>query len=303
MVDHPSSPFSFQAVAHALAAVDVFKELPSVGRTRALGISIDHLNFQYEARIFASRGGSNTPFWQRWTAAHGSYTSEDTVSWAERFLRQEFELFCQQTDPQAQERDRRLHRLCHVQTGASAPPEIIVRIEELCFLPGVIFPWVTAHAVFIRRIHAYNRALHIHLDALDRHLGELSYFFINHPAPSVLTEQIAYLRQLLQEAEASFPNIDAWKRQLGLDKKFSREAHAKQRIWTPLFKELVDLLRPFCRGPKKHYWAKAVTAEHIPQQAFDRASRLMHLSHPELWDDHPDLVKSRYYALTESEKI
>src|SRR5262249_16853380 len=160
--------------------------------------SVDHLNFQYEARIFASRGGSNTPFWQRWTAAHdyytsevhARYTSEDTVSWAERFLRQEFELFCQQTDPNGQERHQLLHGLCDVQTGTSAPLEIIVRIQELCFFPGVIFPWVTAHAEFTRHIHIYNGVLRKQLDALDQLLGELSYFFINHPASSVLTEQI-----------------------------------------------------------------------------------------------------------------
>jgi len=86
MVAHPSSPFSFQAVAHALAALDVFKELPSLGSARQLGISVDHLHYQYEARMFASRQGANTPFWQRWTAAHAcspldsGYTSEDTVS-------------------------------------------------------------------------------------------------------------------------------------------------------------------------------------------------------------------------------
>jgi len=183
-----------------------------------------------------------------------------------------------------------------VQTLQPAPPEVIVRIQELCFLPGVIFPWVLAHATFPKHIRAYNRKLRKQLDALDHHLGTPSYFFINHPAPSVLTELIDGLRHVLQESDASFSNVDAWKRQLGLDKELSREAQ-KQRIWTPLFKELVDLLRPFCSGPKKHYLAKTVTAEHIPQQAFDRTSRLMHLSHPALWKDRPGLVKRRYYSV------
>src|SRR5205814_6084659 len=66
--------------------------------------------------------------------------------WAERFLRNEFALFCQQTDSHAQERDQILRGLYDVQTRQPATPVVIVRIQELCFLPGVILPWVTAHA-------------------------------------------------------------------------------------------------------------------------------------------------------------
>jgi hypothetical protein len=294
VLDRPPSPFTFQAVGYALTVVDVFKVLPSSEHARRLGVDVDHLTYQYYDRMFAARGGANTPFWQRWTAASSYYWhEEDTVSWAERFLRQEFALFCQQTDPQAQERDQILHGLCHAQTGESAPSEVIVRIHELCFFPRVIFPWVLAHAEYTRLIRDYNRGLRKSLDELDQHLAKLRYFFINHPAASMLTERIACLRQLSQEADASFPNIDAWKKQLGLDKKLSLQA-SRQRIWTPLFKELVDLLRPFCRGPKHAYLAE--TPKAIPEQAFRLASRLMHLACPELWQDQYTSVKARYHS-------
>jgi hypothetical protein len=122
------------------------------------------------------------------------------------------------------------------------------------------------------------------------------------------------LLEVLQELDACLGTVDEWRNRLGIDKRVAREpieiqpqdderplyqhvtiAPQQQRFWSYLFKELVDLLRPFCSGPKSWYLQDLRT---MPQAAFDHAARLIHLSWPELYDDRPDLVKSRYYALT-----
>jgi hypothetical protein len=128
------------------------------------------------------------------------------------------------------------------------------------------------------------------------------------------------LLEVLQEVDDCCDTVDDWRKRLGIDKQVTTdvvERHPagddmaedvgllypyqlvsidpqKQRSWSYLFKELVDLLRPYCSGPKHWHLQDPGT---MPQQAFARASRLVHLSHPELWDDRPDLVKSRYHAL------
>ena len=105
-------------------------------------------------------------------------------------------------------------------------------------------------------------------------------------------EKLDLLLALMDEELQRAP-IVAWKAQLGIDKG-ATIAQQKHRIWSIVFRELVDLLRPSCTGPKHLHLDTTPGA--IPEQAFRVASRLMYLSHPKLWPDDPARVKSRYYA-------
>ena len=290
MAEHPASLFTFEAIARVLAEVDVFLELPSWDHARRLGIDVEHLQFAYTARMFASRQAADHAFWQRWTTAHASDLPHDPRSWEERFLRQEFALFCQPTDPRTQQREQILCQLRQAQTAAAGPPALHDRIHELCFWPGVLFVWVRAHVLFAEHVRAYTRQWRtwckMHLDAGDK-LKDGP--FRNDPSFTVPYEKLDALQHVLQDADAAFATMKAWSRQLGLDKNLSLQP-SKQGIWTHLFKELVDLLRPLCPGYTYFVLQKPITT---PDQVYTVASQLMHLSHPTLWEHEPARIKSR----------
>src|SRR5262249_17517620 len=104
------------------------------------------------------------------------------------------------------------------------------------------------------------------------------------------TERKGIFTRLLDEELQRAP-LTAWKEQLGIDKKASVPKQ-RQYIWSLIFVELVDLLRPYCSGPKRLHLSTIPGA--IPDQVFVVASHLMHLTQPTLWPDRPDLVKSSY---------
>src|SRR5262249_42613079 len=223
---------------------------PSYDDARHLGIDVEHLRYHYEDMLFRSRGGMHSEFWQRWTAAYDSYLPQDPRSWEERFLQHEFALFRQATTPQAHMREHILCELRHVESDEPASPAVQARIRELCFWRVVIFLWVQAHVTFADAVHRYTQKWHRlckrYVDAGD----ELKHGpFRNDPTFSLPKEKIAALQHLLQNVDTAFAHIRAWSRDLGLDKQLHIQP-SKQRMWTFLFQELVDLLRPFFPGRK-----------------------------------------------------
>ena len=311
MVAHSSSPLSFEALAQTLTILAVFnKTLPACERARQCGINLDILYFQYIHPLLGIINDSNTFLGRRSMAMLTLSTADDYSIRIESMLREEFTLFLQQTDDRTQER-------CGLLTQLAAPAEVVGRIQELCFFPGVLFPWCMFVVQWTEHMRAFTDALRTSLHTIKLQLPMLSPLF---PAIHMFPLHcgIDPLLEVLQEVDTCCGAVDNWRKRLGIDKRIAREAieiqphgdvrplyerppyqHVsiapqQQRIWSSLFKELVDLLRPYCSGPKHWHIQDPGT---MPQQAFDRASRLMHLSHPELWDDRPDLIQSRYYAL------
>ena len=104
---------------------------------------------------------------------------------------------------------------------------------------------------------------------------------------------IDVLEEFLRLEYAPPEELKAWRTQLGINHRLSIETQ-KQKIWSTIFKELADLLRPFCiQGSRKHLHLK-YDDRSMPDLAFKNASRLMHLAHPNLWPDNWKLVKARY---------
>jgi hypothetical protein len=175
-----------------------------------------------------------------------------------------------------------------------------MRIRELLFWPGVLFAYVRAHAVFAQYLHDYKREWLVICNQYLRAARKLKEsFFRTDPAFVVLPEHIAQVKDLLRAADTSHAHFEAWKRTLGLDKQMANQP-SRQRLWTPLFAELVPLVRPFCRGPKHAYLQEPGT---MPDQAYAVASRLMWLAHPTLWDDKPSRIKSRLQHLRDTHPI
>ena len=312
MVAHSSSPLSFEALAHALAFLAVFnKTLPACERALQRGINLDALRFQYTYPLREIMNDPNTLLGRSLMAVLTLSTTEDYASRIERMLREEFALFLQQTDDRTQER-------CDILTQLVAPADVVGRIQELCFFPGVLFPWCMVVVQLTTHIRTWNRTRRTALQTIKQSLT-----MVNDLLPGTLMFPLGYgidaLLELLQEVDNCCNAVDDWRKRLGIDKQVATDivercpvgndmavdvelpypyqlvsiAPQTQRIWSYLFKELVDLLRPYCSGPKHWHLQDPGT---MPQEAFDRASRLMHLSHPELWDNRPDLIKSRYYA-------
>jgi hypothetical protein len=290
MAEQPASCFTFEALARALAEVDVFVELPSWNRARRLGISVDHLRLQFDKLLFASRPSAETSFWLRWTAAHATATPDDPMSWTLAFLHQEFRRFCHPPDPRAWQRHQLLSGLTDVQTLRPASAAGRLRLLELGFFPGVLFPWVSAHALFVQRLQTFLRTMHTNLKAHARDCKRFEFYFINHPATRRYRLLVRALQKVCQDVERVLVPVDAWKEHLGLGGKLSVDAQ-RQRLWTPLFGEMVDLLRPFCSGPKHFHLEDPGT---MPDEVYDIASRLMALCQPALWQDSPTRVKARY---------
>jgi len=171
------------------------------------------------------------------------------------------------------------------------------RVWELCFLPGVILPFclaTTKHWQQMRKqvMKEKQRLNYMRNKAIPQILN--SPWCSNEARLTMEgeTERVSIFTSLLDE-ELQWAPLIAWKEQLGIDKKTSGPKQ-RQYIWSLIFVELVDLLRPYCSGPKRLHLSTTPGA--IPDQVFVVASRLMHLAQPTLWPDRPDLVKSRYYT-------
>jgi len=177
------------------------------------------------------------------------------------------------------------------------PGTVFDRLWELCFLPGVVIPFCTATARYWAHVQKvivqekkalnYQRNKGIPSILTNRWLSDMARLALEEEKEK-LDRLLALMDEELQRAP-----IVAWKAQLGIDKG-ATIAQQKHRIWSIVFRELVDLLRPSCTGPKHLHLDTTPGA--IPEQAFRVASRLMYLSHPKLWPDDPARVKSRYYA-------
>ena len=313
MVAHPPWSISFIDLANLLAFCTVLnKTLPAWERVLQRGVKLDALTYQYTHPLLAIINDPDTLLSRILMKGLPRSTTEDNAIRIERILREEFALFLQQTDSPTQERFRILTQL-------AAPVDVIQRIHELCFFPGVIFPWCMAVMQLTEHMRTCNHALRKQLDALDHHLRVVSSFFTSqHAWP--LSVDMACMRQVLQEVDARCDTIDDWKRKcLGIDKTVTRDTRAivddvrlpfpytpisidpqKQVIWSHIFFELVNLLHPYCSGPKRHSWAKRPSRRPlIPDQTFQHASRLMHLAYPALWpNDDYTLVKARYHSFT-----
>jgi hypothetical protein len=190
-----------------------------------------------------------------------------------------------------------LNTLRHTETDQPLSPEGRQRISEICFLVGTLLDlgplieraWASRHEAILSAQRAYRalngsiqRAALLSTMLKRRHQEETD----------IIVDRLGALCPSRHDVAA------VWKDVLGIDKRLTIAAQ-KHRIWSLAFKELVDLLRPFCDGPKHLYIPPrrpGLTDSHMPQQAFERASQLMHAAHPSLWPHRPDLVKSRYYA-------
>jgi len=79
----------------------------------------------------------------------------------------------------------------------------------------------------------------------------------------------------------------------GIDKK--TRSSAKQLIWTWIFVPLVLELLPYAKRKKLDRWKedKRENDPFIPDDAFIKASQLVHLRYPDLWEDNWQRVRER----------
>ncbi len=89
--------------------------------------------------------------------------------------------------------------------------------------------------------------------------------------------------------------------QFGIDEQTSQVS--RQRIWTWVFVPLVNALLPYAKHRKTAGHVNGCWEdfkEFIPDDAFKKASRLVHLRSPEIWEDNWQRVKDRYRDLRNS---
>jgi hypothetical protein len=170
------------------------------------------------------------------------------------------------------------------------PENKLPRLLELCFLPGVIIPFCLATAKYWEQVRKIIGKQKKRLHALNR---QRQGYPLWSPRLKITTAQEYTILIPLMEEELRLAPLQAWKKQLGMSRNTDLETQT-HNIWSRIFLELVDLLRPYCSGPKR--WHLDTTPSAMPDQVFVVASRLMHLAQPTLWPDRPDLVKSRYFT-------
>jgi hypothetical protein len=168
-------------------------------------------------------------------------------------------------------------RLLSQLADRGCPPDGIRRVKELCLL---------AELCLTVQIHAWDfwmKARRLVLPIKRRYRILRQQLMKARLSEDVARRAVREIDILLKLLDAYFPTEEQQKlrnKVLGIDKRTTLPPQ-KQRIWSQVFRELVDLLRPY-HGTE--------------EQTFQAASRLMHLSHPTLWPDRPDLVKQRYYS-------
>jgi hypothetical protein len=260
-------------------------------RWKALYEQIEELDLGLQKRLATWAAEVNapflpTPYIQRFIAFLRALPSREVSDVEEAFLRHELRAFIERTDTDAQERDALL-------TELDIPCDARERIYELCFIPGIVFEWCTT--IIPRSTQAYKASLKKQ-QRLRSLCSQIQHeVLLSARIKAGMQREMDIMLEFLQLQYPPPDEVRKWQTHLGIDKRLKLKPQ-KQRIWSPLFKELVDLLRPYCRGTKKHYIAKTLATEHIPEQVFRCASRLMHLSLPKLWPDRPDLVKRRYHS-------
>jgi hypothetical protein len=302
-VPTPTFPLTLAALAPRLAMIDVFCTLPSWQQASQAGVAMEQLRVQYQRFwLGALRDVQPSAFWQRscW-GDHRPFqpregtthtTPDDASTWAARLLHEEFTRFCQATHTEAAARNQILADLVDAQTGEPASLTVRARLLELLFLPGMVFAWGGALDAFAARLPPFHREIRQQLTALDHHFDRTAPYFQTHPAHAQHTALRAALQRVLGDAERTVRDVARWKKTVGITTTLAI-APTRQRLWTPLFLEMLPLLRPFCRGPKAQYLART---DALPDAAFRLASALMHLAHPDLWPDQPRLIHSRWQA-------
>jgi len=163
---------------------------------------------------------------------------------------------------------------------------VLQRLQEVCFLAGFIFSWCTLTTQFWNDFQKATRKERHRLRVLQRHIQADP--LLSATEKERTQREVETLCDLLRQDFPQPPQLKAWRKQFGIDKSLNGAPH-KHRIWSHIFQALVDVLRPFCRGPKR------LSPPQIADKTFVVASRLMALSHPQLWPDRPELVKQRYY--------
>jgi hypothetical protein len=133
------------------------------------------------------------------------------------------------------------------------------RLWELCFLPGAIIPFCVATARYWQQIHTI----------IGKEKQRRNYFCnkviplirsnqsIPEPYKAFKEQEVDIITRVLDEERHRVPLV-TWRDHLGIDKK-SNIAKQKHYLWSIIFKELVDMLRPYCRGPKHSYLKDAPT--------------------------------------------
>jgi hypothetical protein len=295
-------PLSLGELAPRLAAIDLFCDLPSWQQASQIGVGLEPLRLNYTRLLISTaQDPQHRAVWQRWGWVHHvvfrpreDTTPDDPASWIGRFLHEEFDRFCQASDVEAAARNQILADLRNVQTDEPAPLTVQRRLLELCFIPTAIVPWVTILWTFAKHLRAFNRRLQTHLTALEHYANTTAPYVPPHPASTHHAHLRAALTRVLLDTTATVGDVEHWAQTVGITHNPSRPTRL-QRMWTPLFLEMVRLLRPFCTGPKYRHLDKPDT---MPEDVFRRASALMHLSAPSLWPDAPRLVKARWAAYT-----
>jgi hypothetical protein len=222
------------------------------------------------------------PYTQRFIAFLRARPSREDADVEEAFLRHELHAFIERPDTDAQERDAQLTKL-------AIPHDVCARIYELCFIPGIVFEWCTT--ITHRSAHAYKEAL-----KEQRRLRSICNR-IQHERllSATLKAEVQWEADIVIEfLQLQYPaphEVQEWQKQLGIDKQLHIETQ-KQGLWSLIFEDLVDLIIPFCSGPKHAYLKETPTAQ--PYETFVVVSHLMHRSWPDLWPDNSELVRSRY---------
>src|SRR5262249_7365651 len=143
------------------------KTLPACEHALQYGVNLEALCFYYTHPILEIINAPDTLLGRRLMAILHRSTAGDSGAWIDGMLPEEFALFCQPTDARAQERDAILAAL-------RARAKDIQRIQELCFLPGVLFPWCMVVMQLTEHMRTQNQVLRTHLDAVTQHLPEIA---------------------------------------------------------------------------------------------------------------------------------
>jgi hypothetical protein len=183
----------------------------------------------------------------------------------EALLWRDLQTFIERTDAVAQERN-------DILAGLKIPDKALERLHELCLLPGVLFLYCCGE--HWERLHREARKEIRRLRSRLRHVHQ--YPLLSDTLKERTCQEVEVLIKVLEGKYPSMVQLDAWRKQLGIDKRLNL-APQKQRIWSDIFKELVTLLRPYCSGPKCDGSLDS-PASPIPEEAFRIASRLVHLA-------------------------
>ena len=124
------------------------------------------------------------------------------------FLAEELEAFIQQPTAQAQERKAILAAL-RDDAQCPASPELIQRLQELCFLPGLIFPQCLFRARFLSDMRYKTRKQRDRLRALCRQTKNDP--LLSDALKERMQREVEILTELLQEHWPPPQQVDQWR--------------------------------------------------------------------------------------------